>query len=97
MKKVTPRAEVELRLCQSRKTKKLYYGLFDKNDPVKFWSAGEMTPTSIDLIMELVSAYDLGYDVKFQFPKTDKQGTKKLVPQIMDIEEPEERSSNGAE
>lgn len=91
-KKIKPRAEVELRLLKSTKSKKLYYALYEKEEIVKMWSAADISSAGIDLISELVKAFDLGYDVRFQFPKTEKDGSKRLIPrEIRLYNEPEEQ------
>lgn len=82
MNSIKPRSEVELRICKSRDTGKLYYGLFDKNNPVKYWNYEDVSPAGKDIINELINAFDLGYDVRFQFP-LNEDGKKKIVPAIV--------------
>lgn len=83
LKRTKPRVEVELKLCQSKETNKLYYGLFCKDTPVKYWACDEISEAGKDLIGELINAFDLGYDVRFQFPRTEKDGSKNLHPNIV--------------
>ena len=79
---VKPRAEVELRVCKSKDTGKLYFALMEKDVPVKYWDYDMVSPAGKDLIMELIKAFDLGYDVRFQFP-LEEDGQKKIIPKIV--------------
>ena len=76
--KVNPRAEVEIVVCKSKDTDKLYYGLFKNNTPVKYWDYDLVSAAGKDII----SAFDLGYDIRFQFP-IDEEGLKKIVPRTV--------------
>lgn len=78
-KKPQKRAEVELRLCRSKETKKLYYCLMENGSPLKYWLFDDVSDAGRDLIGELINAFDLGYDIRCQFP-TEDDGKKVLVP-----------------
>lgn len=82
MKSIKPRAEVELKVCKSKDTGKLYYGLFEKDTPVKYWEYDLVSEAGKDLISELINAFDLGYDVRFQFPVKEND-QKKVIPKIV--------------
>lgn len=73
------RAEAEIVLCKSKETKKLYYSIMENGVPVKYWAFDEMSDAAKDFIGELINAYDLGYDIKCQFPVI-KDGKKILMP-----------------
>lgn len=77
MKKITKRAEVEIGLCRSAETKKLYYVLTENGTPLKYWAYDDMSDAARDFIGELVNAFDLGYDIRCQFP-IEKDGEKLL-------------------
>ena len=79
---VSPRAEVEIIVCKSKDTGKLYYGLFRNDKPVKYWDYDLVSAAGKDMINELISAFDLGYDVRFQFP-VESNGSKKIIPRIV--------------
>lgn len=81
-RKVAPRAEVEIRLCKSKDTKKLYYGLFENDVPVKYWDFEMVSDAGRDMINELIKAFDLGYDIRCQFPINDGD-IKKVIPRIV--------------
>lgn len=95
LSKNNKRSEVELKLCKSRETEKLYYGLFENGNPVKYWDYELISEAGHDLIKEIFSAFDLGYDIRCQFPKIDKQGNKHIEPEIIRMyNEPGSKKSN---
>lgn len=88
-KKTKPRENLEIRLCKSYDTGKLYIGLFNKETPLKYWNYDDISPAGIDILNELIKGYDLGYDITFQFPQ-NKGEKKVLVPRIVKMyNEPE--------
>lgn len=78
-KKRTPQAKISL--CKSVVTDKLYVGLFDNNTPLKFWPYDDFGPAAKDFFIELIKAYDSGYDIACDFPVKTSEG-KKLLPQL---------------
>lgn len=78
-KERTPQAKIIL--CKSVVTEKLYVGLFDNNTPLKFWPYDDFGPAAKDFFIELIKAYDCGYDIVCDFPVKTKEG-KKILPQL---------------
>lgn len=73
------RAEAEIVLCKSNETGKLYYSIMENGMPLKYWAFDDMSEAARDFIGELINAFDLGYDLRCQFPVI-KDGQKVLVP-----------------
>lgn len=73
------RAEAEICLCISKDTKKLYYSLMVNGEPLKYWAYDDMSDAAKDFIGEIIHAFDLGYDIRCQFP-VDNKGEKILIP-----------------
>lgn len=84
MKKPKKRAEAEISLIKSKETGKLYYALSENGNPLKYWAYEDMSDAARDFIGELVSAFDLGYDIRCQFP-SEKDGSRVLIPRIMSL------------
>ena len=95
--KPNPRAEAEMRLCQSKDTEKLYYGLFVNDIPKKYWALNDLSPAAKDLLEELITAFDLGYDIRFQFPVHEKDGDKVYPKKMKMYNEPGAEKSGKTE
>lgn len=77
--KKVPQAKIIL--CKSTLTEKLYVGLFENNTPLKFWPYDDFGPAAKDFLIEIIRAYDHGYDLVCEFPVKTKEG-KKIIPQL---------------
>jgi len=82
--KIIKRAEAEICLVRSKNTKKLYYALLANGNPIKYWAFDDMSPAANDFIGELINAFDMGYDIRCQFP-VEKDGKKVLVPRNVEM------------
>lgn len=95
MKLPAKRAEAEICLCRSKKTKKLYYALMENGNPIKYWAFDDMSDAAKDFIGELVNAFNLGYDIRCQFPVENDNGEKILIPrEVTMYNEPGQNKKN---
>lgn len=76
--------KISINLCKSKNSGKLYIGIFQKGNPLKFWNYEELSDSGKDFFRELIRIYDLGYDIECQFPQKIKK-EKRLVPYIVDM------------
>lgn len=73
-------SHVQIYIVESEKTKEKYVVLLIDDEPYKFWNCKDLGSAGMDFIINLITMYDYGYNILFQFPKDTVDG-RCIVPE----------------